>query len=311
MDFTVIICTYNRAGNLSTCIEKLARQTDVGSIEWEVLIVDNNSSDATRETVGQLASVGYPKIRYAFESEQGLNYARNRGVRDSAGKYFCFIDDDILVGPHWLHSVYDALKRNDADALGGRIHLDPSLTLPKWIQPDMYGFLGYQDFGDKPFQMDGIKRYPFGGNMAFNRRVVEKIGYFNPKLGRKGAGRKRGELFKGAETDFSHRLTAAGGRIFYEPRAIVYHQILPFQLRKKYFRTIHYNAGYQKAYFDGSEFRRKLFGIPLFMFVHLARAVGRYLFHVATKGPDFAFRQRMTVGYTLGMINGYARRPSK
>jgi len=89
--------------------------------------------------------------------------------------------------------------------------------------------------------------------MAFHRRVVEWIGYFNPLLGRKGAGRKRSELFEGAETDYFSRLAAAGeARIFYEPQAIVYHQVMPFQLEKRYFRTIHFDAGYQRAYHDDS-----------------------------------------------------------
>ena len=308
MDFTVIICTYNRCGNLAVCLEHLACQQGVEALEWEVLIVDNNSSDDTRQVVKRLAAQLPIRIRYAFEEQQGLNYARNHGVQSSDGKYFCYVDDDILVKPDWLASLYRSLEENDADAVGGRIHLDPNIKLPPWVTPEVWGFLGHQDYGDEPFQMDGVKKYPYGGNMSFNRRVVERIGLFNPKLGRKGEGRKRGELFKGAETDYFHRLAATGNaRIFYEPDAIVYHCVLPHQLKPKYFLTIHYNAGFQKAYYDDIGFSRRLFGIPLFLYPQVSRAIGKYFLWLFTRGPNEAFRQLMTVGHFFGTINGYRK----
>jgi len=144
--------------------------------------------------------------------------------------------------------------------------------------------------------------------MAFNRRVVDRIGLFNPKVGRKGEGRKRGELFKGAETDYFHRLAASGEvRIFYEPRAVVYHRILPHQLKRRYFLTIHYNAGFQKAYFDPSEYTRRLLGVPLFIYSQCARALGKYLGQLVTRGPDKAFRQLMTASHFLGTMAGYRK----
>jgi glycosyltransferase involved in cell wall biosynthesis len=307
MDFTVIICTYNRARNLPACLGQLARQEGLEGVAWEVLVVDNNSNDGTGGVVATLAKELPMPVRCVRETQQGLNYARNTGIRESRGRFFAYVDDDILVGQRWVASVYGNFLRNDADAVGGRIHLHPSITLPKWIRADtdMLGFLGYQDLGDDPLEMDGVRRYPFGGNMAFNRRIVERIGYFNPKLGRKGEGQKRSELFKGAETDYFHRLAAAGGaRIFYEPSAIVYHQVMPFQLRKKYFRTIHYNAGYQRAYYDATRHARELAGVPLFMYQQLARSTGRYLYQVLTRGPDWAFRQQMNICHLLGTMRG-------
>lgn len=306
--FSVIICTYNRSNNLPKCINHLTRQEGVEDLDWEVVVVDNNSTDRTQEVVAKIAAETPLTIRYVQEKQQGLNHARNRGILESKGRYFAFIDDDIIVTPAWLSALYTSLVKNDADAVGGRIHLDKSLKLPSWIRPDMYGFLGYKDLGEEPFHMDGVKEYPFGGNMAFNRRVVEKSGLFNPNVGRKGAGKKRSELFKGAETDYLHRLAAAGGRMFYEPDAIVYHQVLPFQVRKRYFRTLHYNSGYQEAFHNQAVCCGTLYAIPLFIFPQLARSIGRYFLQVFTKGPNWAFRQQMTVGYFLGMTVGYAHK---
>ena len=308
MDFTVIICTYNRCNNLSACITALESQKDIDELEWEVLIVDNNSPDDTRKTVLQLADSSHINIRYAFESEQGLNHARNRGIRESNGKYFVYIDDDITVSNSWLNSLYRTLTENDADAAGGRIHLDPNVSLPPWIKinPEMYGFLGYQDYGNKPLKLDGVKMYPFGGNMAFNRRVPERIGYFNTRLGRKGEGQKKGELFKGAETDYFHRLAESGNpKIYYSPDALVYHHILPHQIEKKYFLTIHRNAGYQRAFHDNNTYKRTLMGVPLFLFPQTIRAAWNYTGVTLLNGRDAAFRKRMTLVHFLGSISGH------
>jgi glycosyltransferase involved in cell wall biosynthesis len=311
MDFTVIVCTYRRARNLPLCLGHLAKQKGVESRQWEVLVVDNNSPDETPEVVAGLAKELSIRVRYTRESEQGLNHARNHGIRASESTYFSYVDDDILVSEGWLRALFEAFERNDADAVGGRIHLDPSIRLPTWIRPDsdMRGFLGYQDFGDEPFLMDGRTRYPFGGNMAFNRRVVERIGYFDPRLGRKGEGRKRSELFKGAETDYFHRLVAAGGAcIVYAPNAIVYHRVMPFQLEKRYFRTIHFNAGYQRALHDDANSAQLLLGVPRFYYPQLTRGVGTYLQQALTRGPDYAFRQQMNVAHMVGTMLGYSRR---
>jgi len=308
MDFTVIICTYNRKDNLEPCLEKLSQQQGMDGIDWEVLVVDNNSDDGTAEEIQRLANKLPITINYASETEQGLNYARNTGIRESKGRFFSYVDDDIIVSETWLSSIYETFINNDADAVGGRIHLDPSIELPRWVysNPELQGFLGFQDLGEEPIRLDGRKNYPYGGNMAFNRRVVEKIGYFNPKLGRKGSGRKRSELFKGAETDYFHRLAAAGdAHIFYDPRAIVYHRVEAFQLEKKYFLTIHYNAGYQEAAHKIEEYGRSLLGVPLFIYPQMARAIYRYIILTITKGANFSFRQKMTVAHFLGVFNGY------
>jgi GT2 family glycosyltransferase len=159
--------------------------------------------------------------------------------------------------------------------------------------------------------MDGIRNYPYGGNMAFNRRVVDRIGFFNPNVGRKGTGKKRSELFKGAETEYCHRLAKAGGRFFYEPDAIVQHRVLPSQLRKSYFRTIHFNAGCQYGIFDSTRYHRNFFGIPLFLFPQTARAIGRYFHQLVRRGTDYAFRQEMTVCHFCGLISGYVSRHRK
>ena len=308
MEISVILCTYNRCHNLAPCLGALARQEGLDGVAWEVVVVDNNSTDATRATVEGLAAELPIALRYAFEGEQGLSHARNRGIEEATGRYLCFMDDDIEVTPSWLAALYRCFQDHDCDAVGGPIHLHPPRPLPRWIRPDMQGFLGYRDLGTEVRPLDGRHEFPFGGNMAFDRRVVERIGLFDTGLGRKGEGRRREELFKGEETDYFLRLTATGGTIYYAPAALVFHQVLDHQLHKRFFRTLHYNAGVLSARRDEDHHPRTVAGVPLFLFRQLLRALLRYLWQVVRHGPSFAFRQQMNVGYFLGRAVGYARR---
>lgn len=308
MDFSVIVSTYNRSQNLPDCASALADQSGLEGVDWEVVVVDNNSSDDTAEVVRELAETHPIAIRYAFEREQGLSCARNRGIADSSSRYLAFIDDDIRVERQWLSAMVDGFREQRCDAVGGRILVESGHDIPDWIQPEMLGFLGQRDLSDQGFFMDGVKTFPFGGNMALSRKIIEKVGLFDTRMGRKGEGRSREELFKGEETDYFRRVAAVGGTMYYEPRAAVRHMILPHQLQKKFFRTIHYNAGYQNALLDTRSYDRTLSGIPFFLVPQTARAAWRYLGQLATKGPALAFRQQMNIGYFLGMMQGYRAR---
>ncbi|BCX89796.1 glucosyl-dolichyl phosphate glucuronosyltransferase [Methylomarinovum tepidoasis] len=306
MDLSVIICTYNRCHNLAECFRHLEAQQLDGGLGWEVLLVDNNSTDATRDYVRDFARNTPLNLRYTFCGEQGLSHARNHGIAEARGHRLVFIDDDIRVTPGWLQAIHETFEEHNCDAVGGRIHLEiPLEQLPKWIRPDMYGFLGYQDFGDHPYRLDGFREFPFGGNMAIHRRVFDRIGLFDTGMGRKGAGTRKEELFKGEETDFFHRLAENGGVIWYQPRALVRHKVLPHQLRRRFFLTLHHNAGILKAKQDNQIHPHRILGVPRFLFWLQLKAVGKYLCQVMMKGPDTAFRQLMNVVYFLGMIEGY------
>ncbi len=308
MDISIIICSYNRCHNLAECFDHLTQQNNVDDLNWEVVLVDNNSNDDTRSVVRQLASELSINIRYVFEPEQGLSAARNKGIEEAKGTYLLFIDDDIRVTRNWLASIVKTFKEFDCDVVGGRIHVESPASFPAWIRPDMYGFLGHQDFGEMPHVMDGINEFPFGGNMAVHRRVFEKIGNFNTNMGRKGEGRKKNELFKGEETDFFHRLANAGGSFYYQPKALVMHKILPHQLKKRFFLTLHTNAGILQAKNDHTRHNRRLAGIPLFVFPQFFRSIKNYIVLFLEKGPDYAFRQQMNIYYFWGMLQGYFSR---
>ncbi len=308
MDISIIICTYNRVDNLNECFDCLSSQDITSSFGWEVLLVDNNSSDLTKQFTLDYAAKADFKLHYTFEAKQGLSHARNHGVNYSNGEILIFIDDDIRVSKSWLQSIVKTFNTQQCDAVGGRIHIESPAKLPKWISPDMYGFLGYQDFGNDLRPMDGYKEFPFGGNMAVKRTVFEKIGLFDTDMGRKGTGLKKEELFKGEETDFFHRLADVGGRFYYQPDALVLHKILAHQLKQQFFLTLHKNSGLVVARKDLMTYSRALLGIPLFIYPQFVRAIANYIQLCVSKGPNSAFRQLMTVNYFLGLMEGYYKK---
>lgn len=307
MDISIIICTYNRVDNLKDCFDCLSAQDVDNDFKWEVILVDNNSSDHTQQATAHYAIRYDFMLRYTFESKQGLSHARNHGINTSSGAILVFIDDDIRVNKNWLQSIFNTFKNQQCDAVGGRIHIESPAKLPKWITPDMYGFLGHQDFGNEPRPMDGYNEYPFGGNMAVRRSVFDKIGLFDTNLGRKGTGLKKDELFKGEESDFFYRLASASGKFYYQPNALVLHKILAYQLKPGFFLTLHSNAGLLNARRDPIEYSRSLRGIPLFIFPQFVRSIEKYLLLCVTKGPYSSFRQLMNVAYFWGMLCGYCK----
>lgn len=305
IDISIIICTHNRSHNLQECLTYVEKQSIINTYKLEIVLIDNNSTDGTKKVVEELIRHSPLNIRYVFEENLGIAHARNRGLNEAFGEYLVYIDDDIRVSSIWLESIISTFKEFDCDAVGGRIHIDSPEALPKWITPDMYGFLGYQDYGSEIRQLNGINESPFEGNMAIHRRVINLTGYFDIRKGRKGLGFKKEELFKGEGPDYFSRLANAGGKIYYNPQALVIHKILPHQLTKKFFLTLHNNAGIQKARLDNSTYPRTFSGIPLFLFPQLLRSIINYISTSAKKGPINSFRQLMTVFYFTGLVNGY------
>lgn len=305
MDFSVILCTYNRAANLPACIDHLNAQQGIDDIDWEVVVVDNNSTDDTADTVARLIEQSPLHMRYLFEPTQGLSSARNCGIRGSMGRHVIFIDDDIHAAPGWLRAYADAFAAHDCDAVGGRILVASPLPLPKWIQPEMMGFLGQFDHGDQPLPLDGRRQHPFGGNMAFHRRAIERVGDFDPELGRKGEGKSPDELFKGEETEYFRLFSETGGKVWYAPGAVVTHHILPYQLKRRFFLTIHYNEGVQSVAFEKPYRGPTLLGAPRFVYPQALRALLRYLGETLVKGPNGSMRQMMTAAYFFGRLRAF------
>ena len=106
---SVIVCTYNRSGSLLDTLDSLANMVVSKSVDWEVLVVDNNSTDDTKKITEAFIDRGNHHFRYLLEPVQGLSFARNRGINTSGGRILAFTDDDVLVDKNWLMKIIETI----------------------------------------------------------------------------------------------------------------------------------------------------------------------------------------------------------
>ena len=133
MKISVILCTYNRCHSLATALQSVANSQVPDSVTWEVLVVDNNSKDKTRETAEEFGRRYPGRFRYFFEPQQGKSYALNSGIREARGDVLAFMDDDVMVDVKWLQSLTSIFQRPDWAGAGGRILPERSFTPPAWL----------------------------------------------------------------------------------------------------------------------------------------------------------------------------------
>ena len=241
MKFSVIIATYNRAAELVKTLESLAMLEPAGP--WDVIVVDNNSTDNTREVVLQQVDSFPVTLRYIFENEQGRSAALNAGIRAAQGEILAITDDDVRVDPKWLRNASQALERLGCDYLGGKALPIWEADLPDWL-PNRggkhWGVIALLDYGPEPIEFGA--KVPLGVNMIFRRECFERAGLWDNSIGRKA-----GTLLGQEVREWTQRGRAAGLRGFYSPDLIVHHVIPQDRLTKKYFRKWFYWHGISRA----------------------------------------------------------------
>ena len=239
LKISVILCTYNRCQSLKKALGSIAVSVLPSPVEWEVLVVDNNSKDQTREIVEDFSRRFPRRFRYLFEPQQGKSNALNTGIRCARGDILAFVDDDVTVEPNWLQNLTATLDDKQWAGAGGRILPEQTFMLPCWLSLEgpyeMGGVLVFFDRGEKPGELDWA---PYGTNMAFRREMFDKYGAFRADLGPKPGSEIRGE-----DVEFGRRLKAAGERLWYEPSAVVYHEVPEKRLRKDYFLAWWFDFG--------------------------------------------------------------------
>ncbi|MBU0477488.1 glycosyltransferase [bacterium] len=290
---SVIICTYNRCACLSDILNSLLDQEYKGNFDYEIIVVDNNSRDDTGKVVKEFQKNSNGRLRYVFEGNQGLSYARNSGVKESKGDIVAFIDDDAIAERDWLKNLYNTFDKYKADSVGGKTI--PILTedKPKWLTRTIWANIGLLDYGEEEFIIT-TKKYPIlGANMAFSKKTLLEIGVFNIELGRIGE-----KLFSHEETDIFNKMLLRGKKIVYQPKAIVRHSVTPDRLKKSYFRRWHFYDGVLAS--RTIEDRRKyILGVPFWVIIRFIQSIWLYL--KENEGTK-KFSKQLIIFYYSGII---------
>ncbi len=302
MEITVILCTYNRCQSLSKTLESLASICMPESVEWEVLVVDNNSPDQTRAVVEDYCG-RYPGFfRYLFDPRQGKSYALNSGIREAEGDVLVFVDDDVTVDPSWLHKLTTALNNNEWAGVGGRILPELGFTPPRWLDTKGRYALAPLAIFDLGLEAGELKEAPFGTNMAFHKEMFSKYGDFRTDLGPRPGCEIRNE-----DTEFGSRLLARGERLWYEPSAVVYHSVPERRLQKKYLLAWWRDKARADIREHGIAKGTKWYvaGIPLYLFRRLAVWILRWM---TSLSPSQRFSYKLKVwGVAGAMLECYQR----
>jgi glycosyltransferase involved in cell wall biosynthesis len=273
------------------------------SMQWEVLLIDNNSIDQTSKVAKEYA-LGYPhRFRYVFEATPGKSYALNTGIRESIGDILAFVDDDVTVRPEWLWNLTKSLDGCEWVGSGGRTLMAEHFEPPSWLALNgphsLGGVLAAQfDLGDQACE---LTKAPFGANMAFRKEMFEKVGLFRTDMGPS----PHSEIPRPNEdTEFGRRVLSAGYRLRYEPAAIVYHPVTKERVEKDYFLSWWFDYG--RASIREAKRRPDIWGIQR-RYWSLAKLAGILLplnfFHWAVSfDPAKRFFRKCWVWVILGQI---------
>jgi glycosyltransferase involved in cell wall biosynthesis len=298
MDASIIVCTYNRAESLRDTLCALRAQEVAGMRQWEVIVVDNNSKDHTREVVDEVRRQ-WPLLRYEFEATQGLSHARNHGIAAAQGEVLLFTDDDVLPEPDWLEATLTGMEKYHADACGGFIAPIWETPPPPWLTERFYGFLAIRTVRSDDYPVTEASQTPFGANMTFRKKVFDQVGLFDTNRGRKG-----NVLASGEDGEMFQRILSSDLKVVFLGQSRVHHKVESFRLTKRYFRRWRFQTSRNIAQSHGLAGERRLFNIPLFVFPQFLRAVARMLWGHLTKPRDEAFHLEIIVFHFLGLMRG-------
>jgi glycosyltransferase involved in cell wall biosynthesis len=278
---------------------------------FEIVVVDNNSKDNTREVVHSLMEDHPGKLRYVVESKQGNAHARNRGVKTAKGAIIAFIDDDVTVENNWLKSFMGVLdSRSDLSFVGGRVLPQWSGTPPSWLTPDHWAPLALLDYGLDELTISG--KNPRGlltANIAFRRSVFDEVGMFSPDLQRVNDG-----IGSMEDHEFLLRVCRSGKQGIYMPNMVAGAPVDVKRLTKEYHRRWHTGHGHFYAVMSDPEWERSKFhliGVPSHLYKETAINALIWLSRILIGNTDEAFVNECRLRFFRGFFRQRKRQLSK
>jgi len=304
MEVSVIIPTHNRAASLDNLLIDLTAQD--GAVDFEILVVDNRSTDLTREVVERHAARDR-RVRYLFEENPGASCARNCGIAESRAPILAFIDDDVRPSHDWVASVAAAFRDHpEVDCIGGRVEPRWPSRPPRWLTPLHWAPLALQiDRGQSRYiDRDHASACLITANFACRAKVFAEVGGFAP------------EYRRDEDREFNLRMWRAGKRGLYVDSIVAFADVQPERLAKRYHREWHRVTGASHArlrYLDTIDPLGRLddrmpargrvwWGVPGFLYRELVASAGRWMRHMLTAAWDRAFADECRMRYLASYV---------
>lgn len=313
MRASVVICTRNRAASLARALDTLTEARHPAGQAWEVLVIDNGSSDTTRQVVESYAD--RLPIRWIFEPKAGLSNARNRAVAEALGEYLIWTDDDVKIHADWLAAYLDAFTTFPQCAVfGGKVTPVLEGPTPDWFAKNsgqLEFIMASRDFGLEPVPLCAETFVlPFGANFAI-RSAEQRRHAYDPELG-VGPGRNR----SGEETEVIRAILAEGGSGVWIPHAEVEHIIPPSRQTRAYVISYNHAIGETWAHMRQhgietpmgpglADTTTLVMGAPLAGWVKLANHGCKYAIFRATGHSNRWLWHLIQLGYYKGVVDHF------
>jgi glucosyl-dolichyl phosphate glucuronosyltransferase len=301
-DISAIVCTYNRSHLLREALAGItAQQTD--GLRYEVIVVDNNSTDDTRRVAEAFAGAGRGALRYVLERQQGVSHARNAGIAASSAPVLAFFDDDVTVPNDWLSKIKRALDGNgNVDYVGGKVLPRWRVAPPRWLVPEHWAPIAVQDYGDESFILDGAStRGLISANLAIRRRSLDEVGWFRPELQR-----VRDGIGSMEDHELLERMARAGKRGLYAPEIVVWADVPEARMTRSYHRRWHRGHGKFYAISRSAAFEQtdagRLFDVPAHLYRQAASDGVGWLKHTLCGQTAEAFARESRLWFFLGFV---------
>lgn len=304
MRLDVIIPTYNRADLLPRALESLLVADRPDGLDVGVTVVDNCSTDNTREIVESFLPRFEGRLQYVYESKQGRSHALNAGIAATHGDLVGMIDDDEEVDRRWLQTIAAAFSEPDTDFVGGPYLPRWGAPRPDWLGNAYGAAIGWAESGSSIQQFGpGCDAMVMGGNAVMRRSVLERVGPYAVDLGRTPGVR----LLSCEDDDMFARLLAAGARGFHRPDLIIHHYVPPERLTKRYFRRWCFWRGVSLGVLDTKRPAqvRYVWGVPRYIVGSSVRATIDSLRHLfEPQDPARRFKNELACWDLAGFAYG-------
>ncbi len=300
---SIIVSTRNRAEQLARCLESLVHQEIATPDAYEIIVVDNGSTDDTRQIV-ETARSQFLRVRYLYEARLGLSIARNAGVRHAMGSIVCFIDDDAIPSSQYVSEILASFDDPRVACAGGKVVASwPDGTPPEWFSPRYANVVAQTNFGETARIMKNGE-FPFGCNIAFRKETFQSLGGFDESLGKRGKNNIWGE-----EVDLCHRLQHEGFLVFYNPRAAVLHVVSRSRATRPYFVGSVFGKGVTEGYQKLTHRGKAVFSAYLLLKAgRLATTSAYYLLAGPFLSEASQFRLRCSIAWYAGYLHFLAVR---
>jgi glycosyltransferase involved in cell wall biosynthesis len=258
---SVVLPTYNRSPSLRRTLASVLRQ-HAPTRRYEVIVVDNNSSDDTRAEVERVMA-GDVTMRYVMERNQGVSYARNAGIAVARAPILAFVDDDVTVDAEWIETICRTFEQHpDVDCIGGRVLPEWEASPPAWLTRDHWAPVALLDLGETARSINAENRLCLlTANMACRREIFERVGLFRTELQRVHDG-----IGSMEDHEWLLRFWAAGGQGLYVPQLSAVTDVPLRRMTRRYHRRWHSGHGHYFALVREQEFEAskvgRLFDVP-------------------------------------------------